>query len=99
MSEQRVGVVTHWFSHLHVATVKLEAPLKLGDRVHLKGAHDDFRVKVTSMQVEHAPVEKADAGQHVGIRCGSKKAHEGDVVYRVEGDGGWLGRLLGRWGG
>lgn len=95
MTEHRVGVVTHFFSRLRVATVRLEEPVKLGDSLLVKGARDAFRVRVKSMQVNHAPVEHAEAGMEVGIKVPAK-AHEGDVVLRAEPRKGWLARLLGR---
>lgn len=97
MSEHPVGVVTHWFGKLRVATVRLQAPLKVGDRVHVKGANDDFRARVKSMQLNHQPVEAADAGMEVGVKMGGR-AHVGDKVLRVEGEAGrwaWLRKLLG----
>ena len=94
--EQRVGQVEHFFSKLHVATVRLEAAVRLGDRLHVKGRNDDFVVKVKSMQLDHKPIEAAKAGQVVGIQMPAK-AHAGDAVLRSEAKArwGWLSRLLG----
>jgi putative protease len=92
--EPRVGTVTHFFSRLKVATVKLEGPVRLGDRLHVKGKHDDFVVRVRSMQIDHAPIERAEAGQVVGIRLG-RKAHDGDAVLRTEPSRRWWMRLFG----
>lgn len=99
MSESPVGTVTHWFGKVKVATVRLDAPVKLGDRVHVKGARDDFRARIKSMHLNHKPIEAADAGMEVGIQMPSR-AHAGDKVMRVEGAEpggfwGWLSRLLG----
>ncbi|HEV8360129.1 MAG TPA: hypothetical protein VGR28_06715 [Candidatus Thermoplasmatota archaeon] len=94
MDETRVGVVTHFFSRLRVASVRLEQPVAIGDRVHVKGHGDDFKVRIKSMQINRQPVERADAGQEVGILLGSR-AHEGDEVLKVEGQRSWWSRLLG----
>jgi hypothetical protein len=94
MTEQRVGVVTHFFSKLRVATVRLEQPVAVGDRIHVRGRADDFKVKVRSMQVNHKPVEHAGPGMEVGILVGAK-AHEGDEVLKVERGRSWWSRLLG----
>lgn len=97
MAEQPVGEVTHWFGKLRVATVRLSAPLRVGDRVHVKGANDDFKARVKSMQVDRKPIEEAKPGMEVGIKMPSK-AHVGDKVLRVEGQAGpwaWLRKLLG----
>lgn len=94
MSENpQVGTITHFFGKLRVATVRLEAPVQLGDRLRIRGHGRDFAVRVKSMQVNHKPVERAAPGQEVGILLG-KKAHEGDMVLREERKG-WLARLLG----
>lgn len=94
MNEQRVGIVTHFFSKLRVATVRLEQPVAVGDRIHVRGHNDDFKVKVKSMQINHQPVERAGPGQEVGILMGAK-AHEGDEVLKVEPGKSWWSRLLG----
>lgn len=82
MAEQKIGVVSHYFSHLEVGIISLSAPLKVGDTIHIKGAHDDFTQTVDSMQVEHQTVGEADAGDAVGIKV-SQKVHEHDTVYKV----------------
>jgi hypothetical protein len=49
--------------------------------IHFKGAHDDFYQTVTSMEIEHHPVDEAKKGQDIGIKV-IQKVHVGDVVYR-----------------
>lgn len=83
MSEQEIGVVTLYYSHLQVGIIQLSAALKTGDTVRIKGIHDDFTQIVDSMQVEHKKLEQANAGDFVGVKM-SQKAHEHDKVYRVE---------------
>jgi putative protease len=83
MEEQRIGVVTHYFGHLQVAAVDLtDGELRTGDTIHIKGHTSDFTQRVESMQIEHQPVEKAAAGQTVGLRV-NEHAREHDVVYKV----------------
>jgi hypothetical protein len=57
-SEQRIGVVTHYFSHLSVVVMQLElgATLRVGDVIHIWGHTTDFTQKVESLEVNHAPV-------------------------------------------
>jgi len=84
-TEERVGVVTHYYTRLGVATVRLESgTLRLGDTVHVRGHTSDFRQTVTSLQIEHRPVEEVRAGQEFGMRV-VEHAREHDVVYRVTG--------------
>ena len=46
--EQRIGVVTHYYSHLSVATMRLEpgTTLHVGDIIHIHGHTTDFTQKV-----------------------------------------------------
>lgn len=94
MSEQRIGRVEHFYNKIRVAVVKLEAPLKLGDWLRIKGAHDDVWVRVRSMEVDHKPIASAAAGQSVGIKV-PKRTHQGSSVLRAEKVSFWH-RLLGR---
>lgn len=81
--EERLGVVTHFYSHLSVAVVRLEAgSLRLGDTIHVKGHTSDFRQRVESMQIEHQPVTEVGPGQEFGLKV-IEHAREHDVVYKV----------------
>ena len=80
---QRVGVVTHYFTHLAVAIVQLDSgSLYEGDTVRVKGHTSDFQQRVESMELDHAHVSEAHAGQSVGLRV-KEHAREHDVVYKV----------------
>lgn len=79
-----VGKVTHYFSKIGVAVVELKAPLKLGDRILIRGATTNFEQTVESMQIEHKPVVEAQPGQSVGIKV-KDRVREKDVVYKVLG--------------
>jgi putative protease len=81
--ETRLGVVTHYYSHLSVAVVQLESGmLREGDTIHIKGHTSDFRERVASMEVDHVHVPEARAGQSVGLKV-SEHAREHDVVFKV----------------
>src|SRR5262249_8237 len=55
-SEERIGVVTHYYSHVSVATIQLErGTLRVGDVIHISGHTTDFRQRVESLEVDHAP--------------------------------------------
>jgi len=80
---ERIGVVTHYFSHLAVAVVKLEAArLRVGDTIHIRGHTTDFKQRVDSLQVNHAPVQEAGPGDDFGLKV-RDHAREHDVVYKV----------------
>lgn len=81
--EERVGVVTHYYTHLGVAVVRLESgSLRVGDTIHIRGHTSDFRQRVESMQIEHQPVTEVRAGQEFGLKV-VDHAREHDVVFKV----------------
>lgn len=84
MSEENVievGHITHFFSKINVAVLELTAPLAVGDRILVKGPATDFEQVVESMQIEHANIPTAEAGQSVGLKM-AEHARESDVVYK-----------------
>lgn len=81
---ERIGVVTHYFSHLNVAVVKLEAAtLRVGDTIHVRGHTTDFKQRVDSLQVNHASVPEVGPNDDFGLKV-REHAREHDVVYRVK---------------
>lgn len=81
--EEKIGVITHYYGKIGVGIVKVSGTLKVGDRVHVKGASTDFNQTVDSMQYEHKPLETAKKGQEVGIKM-ADKVREGDEVFLVK---------------
>jgi hypothetical protein len=80
---ERIGVVTHYFSHLSVAVVKLEnATLRVGDTLHIRGHTTDFEQRVDSIQVNHQSVQEVGPGDDFGLKV-REHAREHDVVYKV----------------
>lgn len=83
-NEERIGIVTHYYSHLSVAIIQLETgTLREGETVHIKGHTSDFRQPVGSMEVNHVHVSLARAGESFGLKV-KEHAREHDVVYRVK---------------
>jgi putative protease len=82
MAEELVGSITHYFGKPEVGVVKLKAGIKIGDVLHFRGHTTDFQQEMTSMQVDHAAVEFADAGTEVAIKL-EERVRSGDEVYRV----------------
>jgi len=85
-SEQEIGTVTHYWSHLSVAGVHLTEPVDVGDRIHVLGHTTDFEQSVGVMQIEHQEVDHANAGDDVGIKV-IDHVREHDKVYRAIGPG------------
>lgn len=82
MKEERVGVVSHYFSHLNVAAIVMEGELSIGDTVHIKGHTTDLTQKLESIQLEHKDIDRAEKGMDIGIRV-KDHVREHDVVYKV----------------
>jgi len=82
MIEKKVGIVFTYFKNVGVAGVKLEAELSVGDTIRIVGATTDFQQKVESMQIEKVSVEKAVAGDSVGIKV-KERVRPNDVVYKI----------------
>lgn len=81
--EVRVGTVTHYYSHLMVAVVKVDAGmLREGDNIHIKGHTTDFRQRAGSLELDHVHVPMARVGESVGLKV-VDHAREHDVVYIV----------------
>jgi translation elongation factor EF-1alpha len=88
MSEQHepseaIGTVTHWFGHISVAGIRLTAPLKVGDRIHIKGHSTDLVETVRSMEIEHQKVDAAGPGDDVAVAV-EGHVHEHDVIFRED---------------
>lgn len=84
-TEQEVGFVEHWFSKAMVAGIKItNGPLKVGDTIHIKGHTSDFKMTITSMQINNKEVQEALTGDDIGIKV-PEHSREHDKVYIVKG--------------
>jgi len=77
-----VGRVTHFYPKISVAIVELKASLNIGDKILIKGATTNFEQIVESMQIEHKNIERAEAGQIIGLKV-KERVRENDKVYRI----------------
>lgn len=82
MPEIEIGTVSDFFARPVVAGIKLTAPLKTGERVHIKGHTTDLEFVVDSMQINNVSVAEARAGDEVGIKI-PDRARKGDTVNKV----------------
>jgi len=76
-----VGQVTHFFTKISVAVIELTAPLTVGDTILVKGPTTDIEQVVESMQIEHKNVQRAEAGQSIGLKV-AQRVRERDIVYK-----------------
>ena len=82
MTETKIGTVTHYYAHIHVAGVAItDGELHTGDTVHVKGHTSDFEQKVESMEIDEA-VGVAKPGDQIGLSV-IEHAREHDTVYIV----------------
>ena len=82
VAETPIGVVTHYWSHLGVAGVHLDAPLNVGDHIHIIGHTSNFEQDVRSMELDHHHVFHGNPGADVGIAV-MEHAREHDRVYKA----------------
>jgi len=82
--EKEVGIITHYFGKISVGIIKLKSELKVGDKIHIKGATDDFKQTIKSMQYNHTEIPLAKNGYEIGIKV-VRRVHENDKVYKIAG--------------
>ncbi len=83
MSEKKIGTVTHYYNHIHVAGVSItDGELHEGDIIHVKGHTSDFEQKVRSMQIDHEIINTARRGDQIGLSV-IEQAREHDTIYMV----------------
>ncbi len=82
MPEIEIGKVTAFFARPVVAGIELTAPLKAGDRIHIKGHTTDLELVVSSMQINNVNVTEAKVGDSVGIKL-PDRVRRGDAVLKV----------------
>lgn len=84
MKEIEVGKVTHYYTKIQVAAIKItNGELKKGDKIHIKGHTTDLTQIIESMQKEHEVIEIAKQGDEIGVKV-IEHVREGDIVYKIE---------------
>jgi putative protease len=83
MAEEKVGEVVKFFAKPSVAAVKvISGELNIGDTIKFTGFTTDFEIKIDSMEVNNQKVEKAVAGDYIGLKV-SDRVRPGDEVFKV----------------
>jgi len=82
MPEEAVGKVSDFFARPVVAGIELTAPLKVGDRIQIRGHTTDIELTVDSMQINNVNVQEAKAGDAIGIKI-PDRVRRGDTVYKI----------------
>ena len=81
---EQIGRATRFFARPSVAVIALTAPLRVGDRLFIKGHTTDAQEVVRSMQLEQRAITAAQPGSEVGAHT-SARCRPGDTVFRVIG--------------
>ena len=76
-----IGHISHFFSKINVAVLDLSLPLTVGDHILIKGPSTDFEQIAESMQIDRASIQRAEAGQSIGLKV-VQPVKEKDVVYK-----------------
>ncbi len=75
--------MTHYYSHLSVAIIRIESgTLRVGDVINIRGHTTDFSQKIESLEVNHAPVTEVGPNEEFGLKV-VEHAREHDVVFKV----------------
>jgi len=81
---ERIGVVTHYYGHVSVATMRLDSgTLRVGDIIHIRGHTTDFSQKVESLEVNHTQIMEVGPNDDFGLKV-AEHVREHDVVYKVQ---------------
>ncbi len=83
MAEKKIGEVVKFFSKPSVAAVKItEGDLIVGESLKFSGHTTDFIDVINSMEVDNKSVQKAVAGDFIGVKV-SNRVRPGDEVFKV----------------
>lgn len=83
MTEKKVGEITHYFSKIKVAIIKVSTKISVGQKLKYKGHTTDFDEIIKEMQLNHESISEVKKGQEVGVKA-KKIVREGDEVFLVE---------------
>ena len=82
MTEEIIGKISDFFAHPVVAGIELTAPLRVGDKIRIKGHTTDLELVVESMQIKNVNVTEAKAGDSIGVKV-TDRVRAGDTVYKI----------------
>lgn len=79
-----VGKITHYFSNLGVATIKLVSEIKTGDEIVVIGKKTGIiNARIDSIEINNKLISKAEKNQEVGIKI-SQLVKKNDEVYLIQ---------------
>ena len=86
MAEKKIGEVIKFFAKPSVAAIQItDGELNVGDSIKFSGHTTEFSDVVQSMEVNNKSVQKAVAGESVGLKV-ADRVRPGDEVFKVVAD-------------
>ena len=83
MAEEKIGEVVKFFAKPSVAAIKItEGALQVQDTIKIFGHTTDLTQVIDSMEVNNQKVDKAVAGDYIGIKV-ADRVRPGDEVFKV----------------
>jgi translation elongation factor EF-Tu-like GTPase len=83
MAEEKIGEVVKFFAKPSVAAIKItEGALHVRDTIKIFGHTTDLAQVIDSMEVNNQKVDKAVAGDYIGIKV-AERVRPGDEVFKV----------------
>lgn len=80
---EEIGTVKGFFAIPSAALIQIQkGTLRVGDKIWIRGHTTDLVETVTSMQIDHKPVQEAGPGQEAGLKV-SSRVRPGDRIYKV----------------
>jgi len=76
-----IGKISHYFSKINVATIKLVSELKVGDKICIIGKSTGIiNTEINRIEYQHKSINKAEKGQEIGIKVPAY-VRKNDEVY------------------
>jgi putative protease len=82
MEKKMIGEITHYFSNINVAVVRLSEDIKSGIKVSIEGTTTNIQQSFDSMQIDRKDVAEAKKGQMIGVKV-QDRVRPGDKVFMV----------------
>ena len=77
-----IGKITHYFSDIGVATIKLVSEVKVGDEIIIIGKTTGIeKSKIEKLEIKNKSVKKANKTQEIGLKL--PKVRKNDEVYKI----------------
>jgi putative protease len=77
-----IGKINHYYPKINVAVIELNDEISVGDKILIKGSTTNFEQVVESIQIEKKNIERAFAGQKIGLKV-KDRVREKDIVYKI----------------